>query len=503
MKNRLLSLIVAGSVAGLIPATSMAKDMHPVLNQLDLDGEHLSYDDTSGLIAYVNTMIDIFSSAAKMEAPEEEVDQTVAIIKKALNDSGILSIDYSAMSSKQLDNGLCRNISIMDYGEADAQKLLWRIIASEPTALKGIQYAPADTVCMVNSTASLSELWKVFNEVVGEYVPAESQHALNEELAMAQMMLGTGFQELFDSVDNEILVTIQLSEKNECMIPSGNIPLSIPEPSALIGFKTKSPLLSNLILKKLQEAGAPVVDAEKDGFTLHTLSLPFPSPVPFAPTFVQTDDYLLIGTTSDVVANALESRKNKNGLIATPLYKKLLADAPAQTSEISFLSPRLANAIMGTVNTLLENIPEASMAEFMSQLFGGWADFQFGEYVIKNPTGFYVKRLGSSAAAGGISESMTSAATMGLLAAIGIPSFEKARETSIEKACENNCRIIEGAKMQWAIDNGKMDGEQPTEDDLNPYIDGGFYNVQCPSGASIEINPVGTRASCPYHSSEW
>jgi type II secretory pathway pseudopilin PulG len=40
---------------------------------------------------------------------------------------------------------------------------------------------------------------------------------------------------------------------------------------------------------------------------------------------------------------------------------------------------------------------------------------------------------------------------IGLLAAIGIPSFQKARSASIEKSCQNNQRIIEAAKEQYAL----------------------------------------------------
>ena len=55
-------------------------------------------------------------------------------------------------------------------------------------------------------------------------------------------------------------------------------------------------------------------------------------------------------------------------------------------------------------------------------------------------------------------EIMIVVAIIGLLAAIAIPSFMKARTTSQAKACINNLRQIESAKEQWALAAGMAQG---------------------------------------------
>ena len=52
-------------------------------------------------------------------------------------------------------------------------------------------------------------------------------------------------------------------------------------------------------------------------------------------------------------------------------------------------------------------------------------------------------------------EIMIVVAIIGLLAAIAIPNFVKARSTSQMNACINNLRQIDGAKQQWALEKGK------------------------------------------------
>ncbi len=49
-------------------------------------------------------------------------------------------------------------------------------------------------------------------------------------------------------------------------------------------------------------------------------------------------------------------------------------------------------------------------------------------------------------------EIMIVVAIIGLLAAIAIPNFVKARETAQLNSIVNNLRIIEGAKDQWALE---------------------------------------------------
>jgi prepilin-type N-terminal cleavage/methylation domain-containing protein len=52
-------------------------------------------------------------------------------------------------------------------------------------------------------------------------------------------------------------------------------------------------------------------------------------------------------------------------------------------------------------------------------------------------------------------EIMIVVAIIGLLAAIAIPNFIRARESAQLNSIANNLRILEGAKEQWALENKK------------------------------------------------
>jgi prepilin-type N-terminal cleavage/methylation domain-containing protein len=55
-------------------------------------------------------------------------------------------------------------------------------------------------------------------------------------------------------------------------------------------------------------------------------------------------------------------------------------------------------------------------------------------------------------------EIMIVVAIIGLLAAIAIPNFIKARATSQQNACINNLRQIDGAINEWALETGQSSG---------------------------------------------
>ena len=83
-------------------------------------------------------------------------------------------------------------------------------------------------------------------------------------------------------------------------------------------------------------------------------------------------------------------------------------------------------------------------------------------------------------------EIMIVVAIIGLLAAIAIPNFVRARTTSQQNACINNLRQIDGAKQQWALENKAATNASPVATDIQPYMGRGT---------------AGTLASCPADSS--
>ena len=78
-------------------------------------------------------------------------------------------------------------------------------------------------------------------------------------------------------------------------------------------------------------------------------------------------------------------------------------------------------------------------------------------------------------------EIMIVVAIIGLLAAIAIPNFIKARTTSQKNACINNLRQIDGAEQQWALETKQAAAAVPAYTDVSAYM---RNSVICPSGGA-------------------
>jgi Tfp pilus assembly protein PilE len=90
-------------------------------------------------------------------------------------------------------------------------------------------------------------------------------------------------------------------------------------------------------------------------------------------------------------------------------------------------------------------------------------------------------------------EIMIVVAIIGLLAAIAIPSFMKARTTSQQNACINNLRQIESGKEQWALAAQKAQGDAVVTTAVDSYMKN---SPACPAGGTYAYNNIGTDARC-------
>jgi prepilin-type N-terminal cleavage/methylation domain-containing protein len=94
-------------------------------------------------------------------------------------------------------------------------------------------------------------------------------------------------------------------------------------------------------------------------------------------------------------------------------------------------------------------------------------------------------------------EIMIVVAIIGLLAAIAIPNFVKARATAQRNACINNLRQIDGAKEQHALEARLTAGATIAANDplINAYLKGNT-TPSCPGGGAYTYQNIGTDPSC-------
>ena len=93
-------------------------------------------------------------------------------------------------------------------------------------------------------------------------------------------------------------------------------------------------------------------------------------------------------------------------------------------------------------------------------------------------------------------EIMIVVAIIGLLAAIAIPNFVKARTSSQKNACVANMKQIEGAKATWALEQKKALTDTPGTSELYGTTNYIREVPLCPGGGTYTINQVDSKPTC-------
>ena len=95
-------------------------------------------------------------------------------------------------------------------------------------------------------------------------------------------------------------------------------------------------------------------------------------------------------------------------------------------------------------------------------------------------------------------EIMIVVAIIGLLAAIAIPNFVKARNTAQTTGCINNLRQIDGAIQTYALEAHLAPDATVSLDNLKPYIklDSNGDIPHCPASGTYTVSSVNASPTC-------
>ena len=106
-------------------------------------------------------------------------------------------------------------------------------------------------------------------------------------------------------------------------------------------------------------------------------------------------------------------------------------------------------------------------------------------------------------------EIMIVVAIIGLLAAIAIPNFVKARATAQKNGCINNLRQIDAAKQQYCLEANVGAAVAVSEANIAPYLGRDITattlataKVFCPSAGTYTLNNSSTAPTCSKGSSD-
>ena len=480
------------------PVVSVAKtSFNEVTSQLDPGGNFYLYLGTAqwldGLSAKVGAWRQTFTALPNLK-PEDvaNINKAFDIATRLIKDSGIEDVSGVGMSSVEIEKGMFRNKALLHHYPGKGDGFLWQFLGQEPHPLTGLDFLPDDTALAVFSDADLPLLWTVAQKEVGKSDLPQAQAWLKKLPVQFEQKTQVKWDAFLKSLGGEFGLVVTLDPANNLPVPLPGGALTVPTPGLLIAVKVNDDTIFNRIDKQLKASGQ-VISVDKSGLKLRTMRVPVPFIGELRPSTASSDGYLFVASSDTLIDDALAVKSGaKTGLKATDEFKHISQGLPDRGNQFCYMSPRFAETLMKVQQQAMASSAKSQpqMAQWMQSFYHSQPAFAYS-VGINTPEGCLTVGNGSQSYAN--MALLPAVAVPGLLAAIAIPNFVKARATSQQNACINNLRQIDAAKNEWALEKGKKNGDVPTKEDLLPYIS--KWPV-CPAGGSYIIGAVGVNPTC-------
>jgi hypothetical protein len=476
-----------------------------VTSQLDPGGNFYLYlgtaqwlDNLSGKMAAWQEKI--VSMPGAQSGDLDDLNKAFTVLTNLVKDSGLEDLSGVGMSSVEVEKGMYHNKMLLHHYPGKGDGFLWQLCGKEPHPLTGLDYLPANTAMAFFSDADLPLLWSVIQREVNNSDIPQAQQWVQEVPAQFEQKAGVKWDQFLSSLGGEfgLVLTLDASNNITLPLPTDTI-LQIPAPGLMLVVKVNDDTIFNRIDEELKN-NPMATSVDKPDFKMRTMPVPLPLPIQLRPSAASSGGYLFIASSDALIEEALAVKSGqKPGLKSTDEFKQLSQNIPDQGNQFAYISRQFGETMADVQKQALASGPASMSAQsqWMQSLFQNRAGFAYS---------VGMNTSDGSVTVGNGSQSYASLALLpvvavpGMLAAIAIPNFVKARTTSQENACINNLRMIDAAKHEWALEKGKAVTDVPTWEDLKPYLPGQVPLV-CPAGGTYSLNAVGEHPtfSIPGH----
>jgi hypothetical protein len=477
-----------------------------VMSYLDQGGDMLVFANLEGVVERtVERMLAGISLAAVAEPDSGALNAIINRLPDFLEEKGFYAVESVGMSAVPLGDGRNRIKLFVQRDPGATDTKLWKgLFSGDPARLRVLDFAPADSVMVRAGSGEIDQIWAVIREMIAEIAPPEASARFEQSLAAASEKLGTDIDSIIDSVGNQGSLSLSLDHDKKIALPAKQA-LVVPAPSVLVALKVEDNTVADLVDRKIAAAGrgqgGPSVTRSVVGGTeLRKINMPLPLPLPVQITYATHKGYFLMGSTAGIVEKAIRSFDNKTGLVAQDRFRKSFKDLPLVNNGLIYVDRSLGELILDVQKKMmLAESPEAQSDDYVAavnKLLSYSEPFSSEMVLVNGEDGVLLQGRSTMGASEVVMA--TSAAPVGLMAAIAIPSFIKARETAQQNACINNLRQLDSAKEQWALAENKMTGDQPVTNEVLQYVKGAEMPT-CPEGGEYTLHPIGRDPECSVH----
>lgn len=427
----------------VVKETERSRSFLAVGKQLELGGTLYGYMDVDGDVQKVTGGIrDLLTQVGKTQPQVAPfANQDYAALAMIL---GLTDVKAMGVSSVPDGGGFFRNRMFL-YTGGERHGLLAGL-GGKPGPFTHLNLAPADTAFYGEAEMDLPVIYRSIKDVIAKVAGEPAGTQFETALKKAGEAAALSVLDLIYGLKGRSAVVLRVDASKTLRVPGPPPGVVLPSFAFLICIDGIAPVVETALAK------SPVLKRTDSG-TLHIYESAQPLPLEGIQPVLVADGSTLYVATSRAFYD--ECRAQKTGLAQREEFKRALAHVGSEGNGLSYVSPRLFEQLrqIEKLNPGLQADTKATLRFVMSHLP---TPSQPLVAVRTNlPDGVLIRSyLNRSLKQDVVMISVYNPVTIGLVAAMAIPAFQKVRMASQEKAVLNNLRQLAAAADRYYLENG-------------------------------------------------
>lgn len=422
----------------VVKASERSRSFLAVNRELELGGTMYGYVDVDGdVLKAAGNLKGLLTQLATVQpalAPFAQKDYAAVAEKLGLTD--IKAVGFSSVPD---GTGFFRN-RVFVYAPEPRHGLLLGL-GRQPGPFAHLNLAPADAAFFAESQVDVPVVYRTIKDVVSQLAGEPAGNQLEQRLRQAGEGAAFSVLDLLDRMKGHAAIVVRVDPKQAIALPAPK-PISIPSFSLLLCVDGVAPAVEPALAK------SPLFRRTDQG-TEHVYAMAHPLPVASWQPVIVADGTTLYVATSRAFLD--ECRGLKSGLAQTAAFREAVAHVGSEGNGIAYIAPAFFNAFR-RVETLNPSLPpQVKMA------LGKVPTMDRPLVALRTnlPDGILVRSyLNRSLKQDLAMATVYNPVTVGLMAAMAIPAFQRVRAASQEKAVLNNLRMLSSAADQYYLEHG-------------------------------------------------
>lgn len=434
---------VTQAVVALVPEGERSRHFEAVNSHLELGGTLYGYADVDGdALALAQT---VQSMTRQITATQPQLGTLGRIELKALfSELGLDDVKAIGLSSVHEQSGYFRNRAFLYT--PDGRHGLFAVFGGPPGRFVGARLAPPDADFYAEHEFNMTAVYETVKAVIGKVGGPGALAAFEKQVTDSGAAAKFSLLDLLHGMNGRAIIIVSLDPQSTFAIP-GPKPVNIPAFTALVRVDGVGPSMEGMLTAR-PELFAATQDGARRVYTLKR-----PSVIKGLDLIIAVEgSALYVATSSAFLSDCIQRTQ---GLDADPAFSAALASVGPEGNGLTWVSPRFFSRLrdLGKINagagpeakrlfeTYAANLPEATqpMLSVRTNL----------------PDGILVRSTWNRSLKADLALfTVYNPVTMGLLAAIAIPAYQKVRTASQAKAVTNNLHQLAAAADQYYLEKG-------------------------------------------------